>query len=82
MLSKDNPLRRDGSSQNWIKATPALPKRERKRLATAVGRASPLFEIPFVFVRFDHVAGRVVNTNHSIIEISQLVLVARKHGVR
>jgi len=31
------------------------------------GKASPLFEIARVLVRFDHVARFVVNANHSIM---------------
>ncbi len=28
---------------------------------------SPLFEIAFVLVRLDHIAGGIVNTNHSML---------------
>jgi hypothetical protein len=31
------------------------------------GKASPLFEIAFVLVRFHHVASVIVNANHSVM---------------
>jgi hypothetical protein len=32
--------------------------------------SSLLFETALVFVRFDHVASRIVNANHSIVHVS------------
>jgi hypothetical protein len=37
--------------------------------AMEVKANSPLFEIARVLVRFDHVAGRIVNANHGIIAL-------------
>ena len=46
---------------------PAVPLLIETAIQSVIVSPSPLFEIARVLVRFNHVASRIVNANHSIM---------------